>query len=242
MQLGAFTYVKTKTRVAAATDSMRGGTMHRIRLVGLAAISLVAIAAVAASSAAALPEYSVSSTFAGTSGSSTLETVKSGTTISCTADTNSGTVTGKTASGTFKVEFTGCMSGVAKCKSELSKKAGAILSSGTTTLGYINTSTSPRQVGILVKTETIKINCGEGALLAEVDGELICPITPVNTDTTAYTQKCEKSAKGVQTPKKFQTSESNEFLITSFGGGTFEESSLVTEEKLTNATLGEIKA
>lgn len=221
---------------------MKGKLMHRIKLVGIAAIALLAVAAFAATSAMALPEYSTSSTFTGSSGASTLETVKSGSTISCTADTNSGSVTGKSTSGTFKVEFTGCVSGAgAKCKSE-GAKAGTILSSGTTTLGYINKTTSPKQVGVLLKTETVKINCGEGALIAEVKNKFICPITPVNTDTTSYTQKCAKSAKGVQTPKKFETSEENEFLETSFGGATFEESSLVTEEKLTNATLGEIKA
>lgn len=213
--------------------------MHRIKVLGIAALALFAIAAISASSAMALPEYSVSSTFTGTSGASTLETVKSGTTIECSKDKNSGSVTGKSGSGKFTVDFEGCKSGAAACNSEGDKK-GTILSEGTTTLGYI--SKSAKTVGVLIKTTEVKISCGEGALLAQVKGELICPITPVNTDTTSYTQKCEKSAKGVQTPQKFEGSEKSEHLETSFGGAAFEESSLVTEEKLTNATLGEIKA
>jgi hypothetical protein len=221
---------------------------------GLAVLALLAVAAVSAASAsAALPEYSASSTFTGTSGVSTLETTKSGTTIVCQKDTNSGAVTAKTGSGTFTVDFAECKSGAANCSSEIlnSKKEtekdakGIILTKGTTTLGYI--TRKPVSVGVLLKTETVKISCGEGALLAEVKGELICPITPVNSDVTAYTQKCAQSAKGVQSPKKFENTETEkfpeEFLLTSFNGGkTFEESSLVTEEKLTNATLGEIKA
>lgn len=212
--------------------------MHRIRLTAIAVSAVAGAAAVVASSATALPEYSVSSTFVGTSGMSTL--ALKGLVITCTADTNSGGVTGKASSGTSKVESTGCASGSgAKCKSENAAKSGLIVSGGTTTLGYI--SKAAKTVGALLKLETVKIDCGEGVLLAEVKDRLICPVTPVNADTTSYTLKCEVTEAG-QTPKKFETSEDKEFLEGSVGGGTFSEATLRTEEKLTNATLGEIKA
>jgi len=209
--------------------------MHRLKVLGLAMLALVAVSAVASASAsAALPEYSATATLSGTSGVSTLTTVGSSTTIVCKKDKFTGTTTGSSKASTFKVTFEECEAGGAKCKT--GETAGIITSEGTGTLGYI--SKEAKTVGVSLAPKEVVITCG--VLKAKVKGTFICAVTPVNTSTTSFKQKCEVSSKGVQKISKFEGG-SAQSLEATFST-TFEQAALETEEAITASVAGEIKA
>ena len=224
--------------------------MKRTKILGLVLGAVFAMSAVAASVASAgLPEFTVSTTFTGTSGTGTLET-QSGATVICTSNVESGTITApKAVLISAGVKFKGCTATILG-KAE---KCGTPPSSGeiTTkslsgTLGYVKAA-APKEVGIDLKPTS-------GTVLAEfecettagaktklvVSGSVIGIVTPINTVSKSFTLTFKQS-KGVQSVKKLE-GEAEDVLSTVIGTAAASVSGLETTASLTTAVNEEIKA
>lgn len=210
--------------------------MRSIKYAGaiVAAVLATSVVGVAGASAA-LPEFSTSGTFTGTSGAGKLETV-GGSTVTCKKDKSSGSFSGKTVSN-VKVTFEECETTLfgffpVSCTNIVTKTLSG-------ELGYINKST--KTVGLDLKpasgSELANTECGGVTIV--VDGSVIGQITPTKTKTTKYTLTYTQS-EGKQTIQKFEGGPTDT-LSASVGGGAFEEAGEETTESIT-ATEGEIKA
>jgi hypothetical protein len=213
----------------------------------VAVFAMSAVVAVSSASAA-LPEFSKFPVkFTSTSKASFLEASKKK--IECTADKNTGEITGAKTDKVV-VTFTGCttLSGLVKCGN--TKTAGEIETTALiSTLGYIKKA-APTEVGLSLKPATgtlfAKFECatevievGEGT---EKGGDsIIGKITPINTSTTAYTLTF-KCVSGVQEFTKFEAPEPLDVLETKIGSGAWERSCQNSEDAITLATAAEIKA
>jgi hypothetical protein len=206
--------------------------MKRMSVAGLCLVAMFATsAATAVSASAALPEFSgpFSKTFTSTSKTSVLETV-GGIAVTCTADTNSGEITGP-QTGSVTIVFTGCKLGKVPCNTP-GAAPGVI---ATATLGmkinYINKA--KKEVGIdLVEAAGapfMSYGCGP-VLRGVVIGSVIGRITPINklvTPAEKFTLKFAQ-AIGVQKPLKLEGAPID-VLETSFGG-PFEQTGLASTD------------
>jgi hypothetical protein len=228
--------------------------MTRMRILLMALVAVFATGAITAASACATEveltlEGGGSATgVAFTSKSVTgakplLQSVKSGSKVICTAETERGTVTSpKTASST--VVFTGCESSVSGKKCQSGSTSGEIISTLSSKIGTI--STSKKEYGLLYTlAPTTKFECGV-TLKAEVKGSAIESIlrlegnkpvseTPFLTWTSTATQ-----SKGVQGILHF-AGQGNTLLETSENGGAFEMAGEELEVLQTFARKVEIK-
>lgn len=209
--------------------------MKRIRTLGLCCMTaLVLSAGAAASASAALPEFvgPFPTPFTSKSGKTTLETVKKAT-ITCTADTGNGEVTGP-KTGVTTITFTGCefaTLGIV-CNSTGVPPGDIVTATLVMTLGYINGP--KKEAGIDLSTATggplMEFSCA--GLRVLVDGSVIGRITPVNKvvkPPSHFTLKFTQAA-GKQKPTKFEAGPTD-VLSTSFGG-PFAESGLSSTDEI----------
>ncbi|HST33082.1 MAG TPA: hypothetical protein VLJ80_06125 [Solirubrobacteraceae bacterium] len=200
--------------------------MKRVGLTGMAAMWAVAATAVAASPAvAALPEFSNTGiTFSGTAGAGTLET-KSGTKVTCTAGKSTGTITGVKTVSKIVITETGCKSSGFACQTPKAASGELVTTELTGTLGDINAS--KKEVGVKLAPTAggkfIEFECVGGIIKVQVTGSGICPVTPINTETTKFNFTC-KQVKGVQAVTRFEGEKEESLLKTSIGGGPAEQS------------------
>ncbi len=202
--------------------------MKRITIAGLCLASMFAAsAAMAASASAVLPEFSgpFAKTFSSTSKASLFETV-GGAKTTCSADTNSGEITGP-QTGVVTIVFTGC-----KLKGIACNTPGAAPGTIATNLlsirvGYINKAN--KEVGLdlvpAAGARFLAYGCGT-ALFAKVEGSVIGRITPINklvTPPKTFILKFFQTA-GFQQFTKLEATPVD-ILETSFGG-PFEQTGL----------------
>jgi hypothetical protein len=212
--------------------------MRKLAIIGTLIGGLAALSAIGASMAtAALPEFSnTTATFTSSSGSGTL-TSKSDNTITCTADTDKGKVTGaKTVEVT--VDFTGCtVFGIANGNS-LGDAAGTILTTATGELCYLNKT--EKKVGLLL-TPTGELHLEAAGALAEVTGKLIGELKPVNTSSVHGELVLKAKAAGEQGILNCEDGQ-DEHLEISLNEGIFEDASEATTDKVTYSAAEELRA
>jgi hypothetical protein len=217
------------------------GAMKHLKLIGLVLTAVFAVTAFSATAASAtLPEITfegkevaVGTPIKSKSGKSTLET-KSGEKVSCTADTNSGEVTGVKTSKTT-VTFTGCSAfGILKC-STTGAKSGEIILKSNVKVVYI--SKSAKEVGLAFELEKeVVIECTSSEKL-HVRGGNIGKLTPVNSPTSKPTLTFAQT-KGVQSPTEYENESGGKVkLITETSGEglkkfAFEQSGLSSTDEL----------
>jgi hypothetical protein len=215
--------------------------MKHLKTIGLMFAAVFALTAfTAAAASAALPELlsegkeiPAKTPIKSKSGKSTLET-KSGEKVSCTADTDSGEVTGAKTS-TTTVTFTGCSAfGILKCTTT-GAKSGEIILKSNVTLVYINKSA--KEVGLAFALEKeVTIECTSAEKL-HVRGGNIGKLTPVNKSEPKLTLTFAQT-KGVQSPTEYENESGGKVpLITETSGEglkkfAFEQSGLSSTDEL----------
>ena len=208
--------------------------MKRIRITGLCLVVTFAISGiVAVSASAALPEFSppFSKTFTSISKATLLETV-GGKKVKCSADTDSGEITGP-KTGSVQITFTGC-----KLKTIPCNTPGVVLGTIITpvlsmTINYINKA--KKEVGVDLMEPAggpiLDFICGT-ATRAVVVGSVIGKITPINKlviPAETFTLKFTQSL-GVQKVTNLEGGPVD-VLETSFGG-PFEGTGLASTDKI----------
>lgn len=213
--------------------------MRRIPTLGACSAAVLATCAIASTAAAAPPEFSppFPNPFTSTSKTATLQTV-SKVKVTCTADTNTGEVTGPSGA-LVRVRFTGCTSPSvpgALCQSPNGAPGEIVTEMVLGTLGYVNRG--PLEVGLDLSNPTggpmAVFFCG--ALKGEVFGSVIGTVTPLNKlvkPGSHVTLKLTQKA-GHQTVRMFLGG-ALDVPLTKLGGGPLEESGLATTDKLTFA-------
>jgi hypothetical protein len=206
--------------------------MNRIKLVLLSVMAITAITAVASATASALPEFlpaGTLATFTSTSGPGTLESA-SGTQIVCSADTNSGSITGATTVK-LTIKFTGCKAfGFINCKTSGAGESEIVVNA-TGTLGYVS-KTGPK-VGLALAVTPFEFSCAGGLATGKVQGTLIGEVTPVNTKSLTGKLILTQS-KGSQTIKLFEGGSETQLEV-SQNGGAFEKAGEQTTDTITFA-------
>jgi hypothetical protein len=186
--------------------------------------------------------------FSGFSGAGTLEGT-GGKTVTCTADTSVGTITGPKTVGKVKVTFTGCKSSIFSCNTsgaasgeivtkELEGEIG-LIKAGSQAVG-LDLWPSSRNAAEKAKHEFkalfVEFECAGGFASAQVRGSVIGEFGTVSQGTKTAQLSYRKISKGKQAIKNLQAVEGSEkdVLETSFDGGkTFEESAEETTERIT---------
>lgn len=223
---------------------------HLVKTLGLALAAVLALSAVSVASASALPEFvpSTKQTFTSVSGAG--ELVSGGSTIKCTADTNTGEITGANTVGKVVVKFTKCTVKILftfPCKTKNAPNAEEIITKPLVgTLGYINKA--EKTVGLKLKPEAGEeytegeIECAGQNI--RVKGAVIGKVTPVNTSSTTGTLTFTNSGTK-QVPEEIEISgtvETGIHLVSSLNGGTFEASAEKTTDEITFTNAVEVKA
>ena len=218
--------------------------MKPTRLIGLCLLTTTLAAAVAAASAsAALPEFTAPfpKTFTVASNGSLFETAK-GTKVKCLSDVASGEVTGE-KTGTIQIIFKECASKKVPCNTPGVPPGEIPTAMLSFTVGYINKSATPREVGIDLLPSAggpfMEYACGS-AVNGIVIGSVIGRITPINKKVTPpkfFPLKFKQTA-GTQLVQNLE-GEPKDTLETSFSGpgGPFEATGLTSVEKI---SFGEI--
>ena len=227
--------------------------MKTVKIIGLCLVAVFAFSALAASSASAteLLLSAATSTFSGSGGVSTLETL-GGTTVKCTASTFSGS--GTTAHlGTLSILFTTCISSIFICTGVNDQAGSKMITVG----GELHLNLASTVAGgtphsaILVLVNPVSFNCGgviiqvQGnviGLLRKADG--VTPLVPPENLVNG-TIVFKKSGTGMQDDKVFLlalTAPENEVMTAKLesktGGGAFEESSQEGTATITSTTAG----
>ncbi len=207
--------------------------MHRMRMIGVALLSVFVLGVVGAASASAaeLPEFEKET--AGTSKSNATSSLSSGIgVIECTLLRDE---TGKGHKlGTFTIDFTGCKSATFGTGSEchsLGDAAGTILTGGIWHL-VPGPAQTPKALMLFLVTE-LHLECknktGSQTILFLIKGSVLGTITPLNTSTLLFTVNV--ISKGTEKleqefPKWENDSgglETAELLIQANGTGTFQK-------------------
>jgi hypothetical protein len=218
--------------------------MTRIRTTGACLIATFAIsAAVATSASAALPEFNAPfpKPFSSTSKTSILETVGK-TKVKCTADTNTGEVTGPSG-GILTIRLTGCESKKFSCASPGAAPGEIVTHPLIAMLGYV--SRVPKEVGLDLSNPAgallAEFQCGN--LLATIKGSAIGLITPINKLLVPPKHFALKFVQksGIQKILNFAGG-SPDFLETSLNGGPFEQTGLASTDLISFGVPAEIKA
>jgi len=207
--------------------------MKRMRVMGLCLVAVFAVGAATAASASALPEFTgpFPKAFTSTSKASLFETVGANKT-KCSADTNSGAITGP-QSGEIKIVFTGCKLGKTPCNT-LGVPPGTIATSLLSMrIGYINKA--KKEVGAdLVEPAGLPIleyGCGS-SVFVHVVGSVIGRITPINklvTPSGVFKLKFAQ-ALGVQKIPSLEASPVD--ILESSFGGPFEVTGLASTDAI----------
>jgi outer membrane lipoprotein SlyB len=162
--------------------------ISRKGLPALLAVALCAlgVSAATASSALAAPEFkpATAQKFTDTSGESKLEST-SHTTITCTASTSVGEITGAKTVGGVVVKFTGCKQGTPNCQST-GAATGEIITN-TLTGSLTGTEAAPTETlsgpeNAEKHKEFVKFKCGTVAVA--VTGEVTGVVKPIKTLST----------------------------------------------------------
>jgi hypothetical protein len=231
--------------------------MRQVKLLGLALVSVLALGAIVASVASAVkPEFKgfPAHFVAAQVGTGILET-KGGRTVECSAGSALGFIDSAkhllVNKGGIGIIYTGCKStsfGAGKCQSGATK--GEITTLALLgLLGY--THLAPTEVGILFEpaggiNHFASFECETilGAEKLTVRGTVICPISPINMNTTKYHLNCKQSA-GLQTPLSFEGLGTVDTLSTKGEGPEtfgFEQSGVSALSTITALTAVEISA
>ena len=223
--------------------------MSRLHVITLTLGTMVVLGAVSAGSAsAALPEVlSVGGAvvkFTSTAGVSTFETA-AGRSVVCKKLVNTGEITtGKVGTVTF--DFEECESAGVKCD-DSGDATGVILVKEAIEFVFTK-EVGTLEAGVLLQPT----EAGEKVALIEctalvkiaVTKAVVCPVTPINTDTTTFVIKCEQE-KGKQKPQNY-TNDKKETkstqLLASLNGGALENVGLLTSDTVTTSVLMEIMA
>jgi hypothetical protein len=177
--------------------------MKIARLVGFVFVAVMALSLAAVSAAFAKPEFKpTGATFSGTSiGPNILETA--GNTITCTANTSSGTISSATLIGNIQVSFTGCKS---------SKKAGeeCTVKSVGGSEGLITTNTLHGVLGLILPSDVpgllllpattkkfVTIASNKCTAETAVNGNIAGRVTPFGESVKTGKQFYEPSSTGV---------------------------------------------
>lgn len=239
-----------------------------MKIMGLClAVAFVMSAVAVATASATTPEFRFaagSKVFSSVSGPGTLQQ-KSGATVKCTSDSDTGEIEG--ASGSKKarnvvVTFKGCTSTILtevyKCKTATRNEEEIRTNNLEGELGYIK-GIAPREVGLLLKPEApatlyAEFEClktGKPTVAIKVRGSIIGKIGPLNTlvepsgTTKFFTLEYKKGANaGEPSVKKFENLPENklETSVSIVNAGAFEESALAAEDKIFPLVSMEIRA
>jgi hypothetical protein len=194
--------------------------------------------------------------FTSTSGASELATV-GGNVVKCTADSDTGDITGPKTVGKVVVTFTTCTGPSSTTCTTSGQSSGTIKGNPLKgTLEYLKGTNAKgtKNVGILFEpesgTEFATFNCellGNGSKIT-VTGSLICPVAETNEVTTKTTLTCNETS-GKQEITEIEGSTEKHVLTTTgtkIGslGKAFgpEESGEKTTDTITTEEPGEIKA
>jgi hypothetical protein len=208
--------------------------MRKRTIISATITAIVALTAIAANMAnAAKPEFKIAGAFpikfTSFSGPGTLAKANNSNTIECTKDTNKGEIL-STKKVDFTVDFEGCtIFGIVNAHS-LGDPANTILVTATGELCYISKAANPPQVGLLI-TPTGTLHIEAAGALAEVLGQLIGQMTPVNKKTLSSELILKAAAAGKQEQLRCEGG-AETHLATSENEGSFEASSEATTDKI----------
>ena len=155
--------------------------MKRMRAMGCCLVVVFAVGAATAASASALPEFTgpFPKPFTSTSKASIFETV-GGNKTKCTADTNTGAITGP-QSGEIQIVFTGCKLGTVPCNTVGAAPGTIVTSLLSMRIGYI--SKAKKIVGADLVEPTsggfTSYGCGP-VIFVKVQGSVIGRLLPIN--------------------------------------------------------------
>jgi hypothetical protein len=216
---------------------------YKGRTVLAALVAALALGAVASASAlAAPPEFTLGNIepFPSKieaslhSGSASLEgTFSLG---SCSADRTTGEIAGVKAAS-LTLEFTGCGKNSTSVNSK-GAASGVIVIPGSGSLVFINKA--KEQVGILFTLkETVTLEAG--AEKFELSGDIVFPITPINTETHSFTLPIHSASPGLQQYRSYENEKGevqNTSLKLELGGNYQAESIEITgSNEVTSGTL-----
>lgn len=195
--------------------------MKRMRVVGVCLVAVLAVGAATATAASALPEFTgpFPKTFTSTSKASLFETV-GGTKTKCTADTNTGAITGP-QSGEIQITFTGCKLGKTPCNTPGAVPGTIVTNALSLTIGYINKAKKVVGADLVEPTSGagfLAYGCGP-LIFVRVQGSVIGRIRPINklvTPAEVFKLKFAQ-ALGVQKYPNLEASPVD-ILESSFGG------------------------
>jgi hypothetical protein len=222
--------------------------MRRAPAIGAGTIiSMALFAATASSALAALPEFSAPfpNPFKSTSKTLLIESTPAKVKVKCTADTNTGAVTGPaTAEVTFR--FTNCTSTAVAgvlCNSPNGAPGEIVTEKLIGQLGYV--TRAPKVVGLDLQNPTggplAVILCG--GLVIELRGSVIGRVAPLNKKVTPpATVKLAFSQKAGQQAIRMLEGGPVDVPLMSTGGGPLEEAGLASADALTFAAPITIKA
>jgi len=118
---------------------------------------------------------------------------------SCSADRTTGEITGAKAAS-LTLEFTGCGKGTTKVNSK-GAASGVIVIPGSGSLVFINKA--KEQVGILFKLKE-EVTLEAGAEKLKLNGDLVFPITPINTEAFSFALPIHQAMIGSQEYRSYE--------------------------------------
>lgn len=186
-----------------------------------------------------LPEFTTETTFTGTSGKSTFESIK-GTKMTCKSASTEGSPT-NAKEGTFHAVFAGCEEPAFKLTcAGLAEKAGTVSIPGTYRLVRLKGG----KAADLLTDEEVHVTCG-GLLLFKMKGPTLASIAPLGSKTTKYELQV-KETKGKQELTEYENDEGAAVgkivPLVSVNEGAFEEAGVeAAEDKITTAKETEVR-
>ncbi len=219
--------------------------MRRIMTVCTALVAVLSLSAVVAASALAAPEFKPSTEQGFTSSGTTATLRAPGTTITCSASTSKGKITGAKAVGSVFVVFTGCK---AKVSSECSVKSPGAKEGEVATveldgaLGAVAEKEAATKVGMDLKPASgSSFVTTEGSCLlggkSEVTGSVIGEVSPVGGPaSTAGKLIYEAGGTTKQEIQKFKGEETDTLKAFGFFEVSEETTESITFEKAVEVT------
>jgi hypothetical protein len=233
--------------------------MQRLKVLGLALAAVFAVSALVATSAmAVLPEIEI------ISGPQTLKSAKkaespndllettSGKKVECTNDASTSKLGASPTKELkeVKVTFTGCTSSFGTCTSSGAASGEIKVNELIGTVGYINKTTTPKEVGVSLtpvvsgglfaefKCGIATVKVGEKAGSGSGDS-VIGKLTPVETATAKVNLVFSQSV-GKQIPEKFEGG-AKDVLESELGGLGWLQSGQASQDVVEQTTAGSVK-
>lgn len=206
--------------------------MKRMRVMGVCLVAVLAVGAATATVASALPEFTgpFPKTFTSTSKASLFETV-GGTKTKCTADTNTGAITGP-QSGEIQIMFTGCKLGKTPCNTPGAAPGTIVTNMLSMTIGYINKAKKVVGADLVEPTSGfLAYGCGP-LIFVRVQGSVIGRITPINKLVTPSEVFKLKFAQALGAQKYPNLEASPVDILESSFGGPFEVTGLASTDAI----------